>query len=83
MTNIVFTPQDDYTKLYRFEIYKNVIYVKLKPFSRLIRMHLLPKAYNCSSNVLLLRDNMLERRTINVGNENDYRIDEAKGINAK
>ena len=82
MTNIVFTPQDDYTKLYRFEIYKNVIYVKLKPFSRLIRMHLLPKAYNCSNNVLLLRDNMLERRTISVGNENDYRIDEEKGINA-
>lgn len=82
MTNLVFTPQDDYTKIYRFEVYKDVIYVKLKPFSRLIRVHLLPKGYNCSNNILLLKDNMLERRTITVGKEGDYRINENKGINA-
>lgn len=82
MTNVVFTPQDDYTKIYRYEVYKNVFYIKLNPYSMSIRMHLLPKAYNCSNSVLLLRDNMLERRTINVGTASDYRINEEKGINA-
>lgn len=60
MTNVVFTPQDDYTKIYRYEIYKGVFYIKLQPYSNKIRMHLLPKYYDCSDSILFLKDDMTE-----------------------
>ena len=69
MTNIVFTPKDDYDTIYSYEIYKNVIYVKLNPFSQYITMHILPKSYDCSNNILFFKDEMIKTRNIT----NDYK----------
>lgn len=66
MTNIVFTPQSNYNVLYKYEIYNGVIYVKLNPFSLNIRMHVLPKAYDCSDTVLFFKDSMLAREDKNL-----------------
>ena len=59
MSNIVFTPQNDLNTIYKYEAYKGVFYIKLQPFSQYIRMHILPKAYDCSSSILVFRDDML------------------------
>lgn len=64
LTNIVFTPQDDTTKLYRYEVYKNVLYIRLDPYSTKIRMHILPKGYDCSNQLLFFKDNMIDKRKI-------------------
>ena len=70
MTNIAFTPYDDYDKLYKYEIYKNVIYIRLQPYSQKIRMHLLPKAYDCSNTILIFRDDMITKD--NLQKSDDY-----------
>lgn len=70
MTNIVFTPKSDWNTIYRFEVYKGVIYVKMKPFSKKINMHLLPPSYDCSNNLLIFRDNMITED--NLTKTNDY-----------
>lgn len=63
-SNIVFTPQNDTTKLYRFEVYKGVIYLRMEPFSNKIRMHILPKGYDCSNQLLFFKDSMVDKRKI-------------------
>ena len=82
MTNIVFTPTNNTNTLYRFEIYKGIIYLKLKPYSQYIRMHILPKAYDCSDTVLILTDNDVDKRTVTY-NTSKYKIyEERNNINA-
>lgn len=71
MTNVVFTPRDNPDIIYRFEAYRGVYFIKLKPFSEYIRMHILPKEYDCSSTILFFRDDMLKRK--NVKKSDDYR----------
>lgn len=70
MTNIVFTPKNG-DEIYRYEYYKGVFYVKLNPFSKSIRMHILPKGYDCSNTVLIFKDDMLEDK--NIRKTNDYK----------
>lgn len=69
LTNIAFTPKNNNKVLYKFEVYKNVIYVKLNPFSKNIRMHLLPKYYDCSNKVLFFTDNMITEDDITISND--------------
>ena len=65
LTNVVFTPKNDINKIYPYEIYRDVFYIKLNPYSKEICMHVLPKIYDCSNKgVLLLKDDMIERRKI-------------------
>lgn len=74
MTNIVFTPANDFETIYRYEIYKNVIYVKLNPYANFITMHLLPKHYDCSDEVLFFKDDMID----NINVSEDYYYDTNK-----
>lgn len=69
MTNIVFTSQNNYNVTYKFEVYKDVIYVRLKPFSQNIRMHILPKSYDCSDTILFFKDNMITEENIKITND--------------
>lgn len=66
VTNVIFTPKNDYKTIYRYEVYKKVFYVKMQPFSKEIRMHILPKQYDCSDSVLIFKDNMLNTRTLSL-----------------
>lgn len=68
VTNVIFTPKDNYDVIYRFEVYKKVFYVKMQPFSKEVRMHILPKQYDCNESVLIFRDNMLNTRTLTLSN---------------
>ena len=60
MTNVVFTPKNDYSKIYKYEVYKGVYFIRMNPFSKYITMHLLPKSYDCSDNLLIFKDDMLK-----------------------
>lgn len=70
MTNIVFTPQNNPNIIYRYEIYNGIIFLRMKPFSQTIRMHLLPKGYDCSDNLLIFKDNMITPE--NIQKSDDY-----------
>ena len=59
--NIVFTPTNDLNTLYNYEIYKGIVYIKLHPYSQYVRMHILPKAYDCSGQVLFFKDDSLTK----------------------
>lgn len=79
MTNIVFTPKDNLDIIYRYEVYKGVIYLKLAPFSQNIIMHILPKAYRCSNKVLIFKEEDMQ----NFSRSNDYKVYEDRdNINA-
>lgn len=80
MTNVVFTPRDDVSTIYRYEIYKGVYYIKLQPYSQYIRMHLLPKYYDCSDEILFLKDDMIKPNIIK-SNDYDY-FEEGNPINS-
>ena len=85
LTNVVFTPQNDTTKLYRYEVYKNILYIRLEPYSTKIRMHILPKGYDCSNQLLFFKDNMIDKRTIHqtISNPKYYKIyEDIEEINA-
>lgn len=57
LSNIVFTNQsDNISTIHRFEAYKGIIYVRLSPYNQNVRMHILPKSYDCSSNLLIFKD---------------------------
>lgn len=71
MDNVVFTPKNDYNTIYRYEVYKNVFFIKMNPFALNITMHLLPKNYHCSNVVLFLKDDMKASKTIDISE--DYR----------
>lgn len=80
-SNIVFTPLD-LDIIYPSQVYKGVIYVKLLPFSQNILMHLFPKVYDCSDEVLFLTDDMIERRTFSQSGD-DYKFyQDRENINA-
>ena len=81
MKNVVFTPQNDLDTIFRYEIYKNVFFVKLYPYTQHIRMHLFPKSYKCDNQVLFLTDEMTKKRTVKTSGP--YKIYEEKdNINA-
>ena len=73
MTNIVFTPANDLDTIYRYEIYNGIIFLRMKPFSSVIRMHLLPKGYDCSDNLLIFKDSMIKPENIKKSNDYTYK----------
>lgn len=88
--NVVFTAFDDYDSIYKYEFYKNRFFIKLKPFSKIIRMHFVPKKYDASNaktddNILFFKD---QNQTINSKNfsctaEYTRRNDNTKKINSR
>lgn len=83
LSNIVFTPQDDTTKIYRWEVYKSILYIRLDPYTTKIRMHILPKGYDCTNQLLFFKDNMLNKRTIHQSEPKRYKIyEDIEEINA-
>lgn len=80
LTNIVFTPTNDLETIYDYEVYQGVFFIKIKPFSKNIRMHILPKYYDCSTTVLFFKDSMNDKKLVTKTSE--YRVCEEQEINA-
>lgn len=55
-TNIVFTPDDDLSHLFKYQYYKDVLYLELDNYYKNIIMHVLPKDYDCMDSIILLTD---------------------------
>lgn len=53
--NVIFTPQNS-TEIYAYEYYQGVYFIRLKPFSKKVRMHIIPKKYDASDSVLFFKD---------------------------
>lgn len=70
--NIVVTKSDDFNTLYKCESYKNTLFIKLDPISVnsdnkiTITLHLLPKIYDGTDDILLFKDdyNFLNQRKL-------------------
>ncbi len=60
--NIIFTPSNS-QDIYSYELYKNIFYIRMNPFSKEIRMHITPKIYDASNTsnnpVLFFRDSQI------------------------
>lgn len=59
--NVIFTSTDE-QHIYQYECYQNVYFIRLKPFEKTIRMHILPKRYDASNaktetSLLFFKDN--------------------------
>lgn len=68
--NVIFTPADNNTDIYDYEFYGGVYFIKMRPFAKEIRMHILPKKYDASnrlsnSPVLIFKEKL---ETINEDN---------------
>ena len=46
--NIIFTSSDN-NSIFRYEIYQNVYFIRMEPFSSVIRAHIIPKKYDASN----------------------------------
>lgn len=62
--NLVFTNQDDYDVIHQFEAYKGMIYLKLYPYNKNIRLHILPRSYTGDSPLLLFKDEIITNDNI-------------------
>ena len=84
--NVIFTPTDNPEVIYDYEFYQGVYFIRLKPFSINIRMHIIPKKYDASSTathpILFFKDN---KQTIDENNfecTNKYeRLEDTHPIN--
>lgn len=54
--NVIFTSVNE-EHLYQYEIYQGIYFIRMRPFEKEIRMHILPKKYNVSDNILIFKDN--------------------------
>lgn len=68
--NVIFSSRNN-EHIYRYEFYQGVYFIRIEPFSKFIRMHIIPKKYDASNTltnpVLLFKDR-------------DYEIDEENYI---
>lgn len=68
--NVIFSSTDN-NYIYRYEIYQGVYFIRMEPFSKTIRMHIIPKKYDASNTlsdaILFFKDNK------EVINENNFR----------
>lgn len=55
-TNILITNINDYSVIHQCEIYQDVLFIRLQPYVDTIALHILPKTYNTSDDLLLVRD---------------------------
>lgn len=63
--NVIFTPADNTDIIYDYEFYQGVYFIRMKPFSKNIRMHIIPKKYNASNTasnnpILFFKNNQYE-----------------------
>lgn len=68
-SNVIFTSTDE-EHIYRYECYRDVYFIRLHPFEKSIRMHILPKRYDASNTktdtaFLIFKDN---KQTIDENN---------------
>lgn len=47
--NVIFTQKDNSDIIYDYEFYKGSYFIRIRPFSRDIRMHIIPKKYDASN----------------------------------
>ena len=66
--NIVFTNQDNYDIIHKYEIYKGIIYLRLYPYNSNICLHILPKSYKGDSNLLIFKDELVTKNNITKSN---------------
>lgn len=79
--NVVFTTEKN--NIHRYEYYQGVYFIRMSPFSNILRMHILPKIYDGSdaktgSSVLIFRDNKQSIDETNFSCTEQYIRDEEK-----
>lgn len=85
--NVIFTPSNNSDIIYDYEFYQGVYFIKMKPFSKKIRMHIIPKKYNASNTasnnpILFFKDNQYEITENIFSCSDEYkRINSFKNIN--
>lgn len=56
--NILITNIDDYSIIHKCEVYQDVLFIRLQSYVDTIALHILPKIYDTSDDLLLVRDVM-------------------------
>lgn len=55
-SNILITNINDYNIIHQCEVYQDVLFIRLQSYVDTIALHILPKTYNTSDDLLLVRD---------------------------
>lgn len=65
--NVLFTPASNFENIYQYEFYKDVYYIRAKPFEDVIAMHILPKNLKAADKILKFKDadGIQERTQVN------------------
>ena len=83
--NVIFTPANNTDIIYDYEFYQGVYFIRMKPFSKNIRMHIIPKKYNASASnnpILFFKNNRYEITENIFSCSNEYkRLNSFKNIN--
>lgn len=85
--NVIFTPTDNLDVIYDYEFYQGVYFIRLKPFSKKICMHIIPKKYDASntgsnSPLLFFKNSKHNIDETNFTNTSEYeRLNTCRNIN--
>ena len=65
-TNVVFTPFDDFTTIFKYEYYKGVFYIRMDSYHPFIALHFIPKEYNAENGgeIILKNDDYIKQRAL-------------------
>lgn len=54
-SNILITHADNFNVIHKVECYKNVLFIRLQPYTTKIALHILPKIYDTTDDILFLK----------------------------
>lgn len=75
-SNILITNADNFKVIHKYEVYKNVLFIRLQPYTTQIALHIISKSYDASDNILFFKDEFMKDEdfsyTTNISNH--YKI---------
>lgn len=80
-SNFVITNADNFNIIHQYETYKKVFFIKLKPYTSQIALHILPKSYDATDNILFLKDDFINNKNYEKYSINKTNHYEARYIN--
>lgn len=76
-SNILITHADNFNVIHQCEVYKNVLFIRLKPYTTQIALHIISKSYDATDNILFFKDEFLEDKNYKckkITHSNHYHI---------
>lgn len=75
-SNILITNANNFKVIHKCEVYKNILFIRLKPYTTQIALHILSKSYDGTDNILFFKDEFMKDENFSYTSKtsNHYKI---------